>query len=57
MGQSEKQTWSTLPHAFFDLVIMNPPFTRDTGHEGKKKGVRNPVSSCASSTAISLGAF
>ena len=36
MGEAEKETWSALPHASFDLVIMNPPFTRPTGHEGKK---------------------
>ena len=29
--------------ASFDLVIMNPPFTRDTGHEGEKIGVPNPM--------------
>jgi hypothetical protein len=43
MGEKEKETWSALPHASFDLVIMNPPFTRDTGHEGKKVGVPNPM--------------
>ncbi|MDD9955599.1 MAG: hypothetical protein OXP68_05210 [Anaerolineaceae bacterium] len=26
----------------FDLVIMNPPFTRPTGHEGQKKGISVP---------------
>ena len=30
-------------HGKFDLVIMNPPFTRPTGQEGKKKGVGNPA--------------
>jgi len=43
MGESEKEAWSTLPHASFDMVIMNPPFTRDTGHEGEKIGVPNPM--------------
>jgi hypothetical protein len=43
MGEKEKDTWSALPHASFDLVIMNPPFTRDTGHEGEKIGVPNPM--------------
>lgn len=43
MGESERETWSTLPHASFDLVVMNPPFTRDTGHEGRKIGVPNPM--------------
>lgn len=43
MGESEKHTWASLPHASFDLVIMNPPFTRATGHEGKKIGIPNPM--------------
>jgi len=43
MGEKEKDTWSALPHASFDMVIMNPPFTRDTGHEGEKIGVPNPM--------------
>ena len=30
-------------HNAFDLVIMNPPFTRSTGQEGTKKGVGNPA--------------
>jgi hypothetical protein len=43
MREKEKDTWTALPHASFDLVIMNPPFTRDTGHEGEKIGVPNPM--------------
>jgi hypothetical protein len=43
MGESEKEAWSTLPHASFDMVIMNPPFTKDTSNEGEKIGVRNPT--------------
>ena len=31
-----------LPHESVDLVIMNPPFTRPTGHEGKKIGIPVP---------------
>ena len=31
-----------LPHNAFDLVIMNPPFSRATGHEGNTKGVPIP---------------
>jgi hypothetical protein len=42
-GVKEKELWSTLPHESFDLVIMNPPFTRDTGHEGEKVGVHAPM--------------
>lgn len=43
MGEAEKETWSSLPHASFDVVIMNPPFTRATGHEGEKIGIPNPM--------------
>jgi hypothetical protein len=30
-------------HLGFDLVIMNAPFTRPTGHESEKIGIRNPM--------------
>ena len=30
-------------HGEFDLVIMNPPFTRPTNHEGEHADVPNPV--------------
>lgn len=43
MGESEREAWTTLPHASFDLVIMNPPFTRDTDHEASKYDVPNPM--------------
>ena len=33
----------SLPHKSFDLVIMNPPFTRATTHEGNLVGVHNPA--------------
>lgn len=42
-GETERETWSSLPHGSFDLVIMNPPFTRATGHEASKIGVHNPM--------------
>ncbi|MGC0321079.1 hypothetical protein ABIG06_001708 [Bradyrhizobium sp. USDA 326] len=42
-GESLKDIWTSMPHGGFDLVIMNPPFTRATGHEGKKIGVHNPM--------------
>jgi len=42
-GESEQDIWTTLPHQDFDLVIMNPPFTRATGQEGEKKGFTNPM--------------
>ena len=34
---------SRVGHGKFDLVIMNPPFTRPTGIEGKKLGSGNPA--------------
>lgn len=43
MGEKEKEAWSALPHESFDLVIMNPPFTRDTGQGGEKVGVPHPM--------------
>jgi len=50
MGESERETWRALPHSSFDLVIMNPPFTRATGQEGEKIGVPNPMFAAFSST-------
>jgi hypothetical protein len=44
MGTKEREAWLSLPHASFDLVTMNPPFTRATGHhEINEVGVSNPV--------------
>ena len=50
MGENEQQTWSALTNSSFDVVIMNPPFTRDTGHEGKKVGVPHPMVAAFSAT-------
>ena len=50
MGEAEQETWRSLPHASFDVAIMNPPFTRPTGHEGKKIGVPNPMFAAFSSS-------
>lgn len=50
-GARENDTWASLPHASFDAVIMNPPFTRATGQEGKKIGVPNPMFAAFSSSA------
>ena len=36
-GEYIADTWESLPRATFDLVLMNPPYTRSTGHEGKKR--------------------
>ena len=32
-----------IPHKSFDLVIMNPPFTRATNHEGAHADITNPA--------------
>jgi len=50
MGESEQETWLSLPHASFDLVVMNPPFVRPTGHEGNKIGVPVPMFAAFSSS-------
>ena len=50
MGEAEQNTWRSLPHASFDVAIMNPPFTRPTGHEGEKIGVPNPMFAAFSSS-------
>lgn len=50
MGEAEQETWRSLPHESFDVAIMNPPFTRPTGHEGKKIGVPNPMFAAFSSS-------
>lgn len=43
MGEKERETWSALPHSSFDVVIMNPPFTRATVHEAERLTVPNPM--------------
>jgi predicted RNA methylase len=44
LGQAELKTWAMLlPHASFDMVVMNPPFVRPTGHEGDKVDVPVPM--------------
>lgn len=43
MGQSEREIRSTSAHASFDLVLMNPPFTRDTNHEATRSDSPNPM--------------
>lgn len=51
MGEKEKETWAALPHASFDLVVMNPPFTRPTNHEGSRRDVPNPMFAAFDNTA------
>ena len=42
-GESSRNIRLELPDDSFDLVLMNPPFTRDTGQEAGKLGVPNPM--------------
>ncbi len=43
LGEAEMDAWRSAPHVSFDLVIMNPPFTRPTNHEGRHENVPNPM--------------
>ena len=43
--------WRYAPHGSFDMVIMNPPFTRPTNHAGSHANVPNPVFAAFGSTA------
>ena len=49
-GESDADTWTEIPDATFDVIVMNPPFTRSTGHEAKKIGVPQPMFAAFSST-------
>ena len=42
-AEDVKDLVGRIGHGKFDLVIMNPPFTRSVGHEGKKIGTGNPA--------------
>ena len=42
-GEREVSLAKQVPHGGYDLAIMNPPFTRPGGHEGKKVGVGVPA--------------
>ena len=51
LGEEEKAAWRYAPHVSFDLVIMNPPFTRATNHEGRHENVPNPMFAAFGSSA------
>lgn len=42
-GATKKDIFVSVAHESFDLVVMNPPFTRPTGQEANKVGVPNPM--------------
>ena len=41
--ETSDQVTADIPDEWFDLVIMNPPFTRATNHEGRHAEITNPV--------------
>ena len=43
LGEAEREAWRYAPHVSFDLVIMNPPFTRATNHEAGHADIPNPM--------------
>jgi hypothetical protein len=43
VGAAVRDTWESIRHRTLDMVVMNPPFTRGTGHESAKIGVHNPM--------------
>jgi hypothetical protein len=49
--ETEADTWTEIPDSTLDVVVMNPPFTRSTGHEARKIGVPRPMFAAFSSTA------
>lgn len=51
LGEAEKETWRALPHSSFDVVLMNPPFTRPTVHEAERLDVPNPMFAAFGSSA------
>ena len=51
LGEAEKEAWRYAPHVSFNLVIMNPPFTRATNHEGGHADVPNPMFAAFESSA------
>jgi len=52
LGEEEREAWRYAPHVSFDLVIMNPPFTRPTNHEGRHENVPNPMFAAFGSSAV-----
>ena len=50
-GEVEAQAIAEIPDAGFDLVIMNPPFTRATNHEGAHADITNPAFAAFNATS------
>ena len=49
-GQSEHEVWQVIQHWSVDLIVMNPPFTRDTNHEAARSNAPNPMFAAFGST-------
>jgi len=51
-GETEEPTWKRLRHGLFDLIIMNPPFTRAVVHNKRTAaaGIPNPMFGALGST-------
>ncbi len=56
-GEADKKTWRFVSDSSFDLVIMNPPFTRATNHEGRHADVPNPMFAAFGSSDEEQGAM
>lgn len=54
-GEIPVPIWTAVANNTFDLILMNPPFTRPTGHEGEKVGVRNPMFAAFNATKKEQG--
>jgi len=50
MGVRERETWLALPDTRFDVVVMNPPFTRNTDHKRDRAGITHPMFAAFGST-------
>jgi hypothetical protein len=50
-GESDADTWTEIPDAMFDVIVMNPPFTRATVHEADRLKVPNPMFAAFAATA------
>ena len=51
-GAIKKNVFVSVAHDSFDLIVMNPPFTRPTGQEASKVGVPNPMFAAFSADKI-----
>ena len=55
--ETASQVIAEIPDSGFDLVIMNPPFTRATNHEGAHANVVNPAFAAFESTKADMDAM